>query len=55
MNKMSFIKGIGVGVMVGSVVGMAAAPKKNKAGKIGKAIKSVGDVVESVAGSIGIG
>ncbi|MCD8088432.1 MAG: hypothetical protein LUE22_07590 [Oscillospiraceae bacterium] len=53
MNKMSFFKGIGVGLMVGSMVGMAAAPRKKKL-NIGKALKSMGDVVDSVAGSMGL-
>lgn len=54
MNKMSFIKGMGVGVVVGSVVGMAVMPKKTKSNTIGKAIRSVGDVVENVANTLGI-
>lgn len=44
---------MGVGLMVGSLVGMVAAPRKKKM-NIGKAIKSMGDVVENVAGSIGL-
>ena len=55
MNNMSFFKGIGLGVMVGSVVGMITAPKKQKASRIGKAIRSVGDAVENIAGGIGLG
>ncbi len=54
MNKMSFIKGMGVGLAVGSMVGMVAAPKKQKSSTIGKAIRSVGDVVENVANTIGL-
>lgn len=53
MNNMTFFKGMGVGLMVGSLVGMVAAPRKKKM-NIGKAIKSMGDVVENVAGSIGL-
>ena len=53
MNNMSFIKGIGVGMVVGSAIGMAVAPKKK--GSIGKAIKSIGAAVESVTESIGLG
>ena len=54
MNKMSFFKGIGVGMIVGSAVGMAVAPKKRKGG-LGKAIQSIGSAVESVTETIGIG
>ena len=53
MNKMSFFKGIGVGMAVGSVVGMIAAPKK-KSMAIGKALRSIGDVVDNVTSAIGL-
>ena len=53
MNNMSFMKGIGVGLMVGSMVGLAAAPKKKKT-NVGKTIKSMGDVVENIAGTLGL-
>ena len=53
MNNMSFIKGMGLGVMVGSVVGMMVTPKKKKF-DIGKALKSMGDVVDNVVGVIGL-
>lgn len=56
MNNMSFYKGMGLGLMVGSVVGavgLAATPKKKRA-SIGKALRSMGDVVDSVTSSIGL-
>ena len=53
MNKMSFIKGMGVGMLVGSAVGMVVSPKKK--GGLGKAIKSIGAAVESVSETIGLG
>ena len=53
MNNMSFVKGMGIGLMVGSVVGMVASPKKKKM-NIGKAIKSMGDVVDNIAGTLGL-
>jgi len=53
MNNMSFVKGIGLGMIVGSAVGMIAAPKKK--GGLGKAIKSIGSAVESVTETIGLG
>ena len=53
MNNMSFIKGIGIGMMVGSVAGMAIAPKKSSNG-IGKAIKSIGSAVDTVVTAIGL-
>ena len=53
MNKMSFIKGMGIGVVVGAAAGMIAMPKKQKV-TIGKAMRSVGDVVDTVVGAIGM-
>ena len=53
MNNMSFVKGMGIGLMVGSMVGMVAAPRKKKF-NIGKALKSMGDVVDSVASTMGL-
>ncbi len=53
MNKMSFVKGMGAGMIVGAAVGMVM-PKKSKSGTVGKAIRSVGDVVENVAATLGL-
>ena len=53
MNNMAFVKGMGVGLMVGSMVGMVASPRKKKF-NIGKALKSMGDVVDNVAGTLGL-
>ena len=52
MNNMSFIKGLGIGIVVGSMGGMVA-PRKKKF-NIGRALKSMGDVVDSVADTIGL-
>ncbi len=54
MNKMSFVKGMGVGMVVGSAIGMAAAPKNRKGG-VGKAIKSIGSAIENVTDMLGLG
>ena len=54
MSNMSFIKGMGLGVMVGSAVGMIISPRKQKGG-LGKALKSIGAAVESVTETIGLG
>ena len=53
MNNMTFFKGMGLGIMVGSMVGMVAAPRTRKF-NIGRALKSMGDVVDSVADTIGL-
>lgn len=53
MSNMSFVKGIGLGLIVGSVVGMVVMPKRKRT-SVGKALRSMGDVVENVAGTIGL-
>ena len=53
MNNTTFFKGMGLGIMVGSMVGMMASPRKRKF-NIGRALKSMGDVVDSVADTIGL-
>ncbi len=53
MNKMTFVKGMGLGLVVGSAVGMVIAPKKKKS-PIGKALRSMGDVVEGISETIGL-
>ena len=53
MNKMSFFKGMGIGVVVGAAAGMIAMPKKSKM-TVGRALRSVGDVVDSVVSAIGM-
>ena len=53
MNNMSFVKGMGLGLLAGSVAVMVVAPKKKKM-HVGKALRSVGDAIDSVAGSIGL-
>ena len=53
MNKMSFLKGLGVGAAMGAAMGMIAMPKQKKF-RIGEALKSMGDVVNNVAGTLGL-
>ena len=50
---MSFFKGMAAGIAVGSVLGMVAAPKRRKL-RFGKALRTVGNAVDTVAGSIGL-
>lgn len=53
MNRMTFVKGMGLGLVVGSAVGMAFAPKKKKSA-VGKALRAMGDVVEGITDTIGL-
>jgi hypothetical protein len=53
-NGKNFVKGVGVGLMVGSAIGMAVAtPKKNGKKMVGKALRSVGEVIESLNDAMG--
>ncbi len=53
VNKMSFVKGMSIGMAAGAAIGMLVMPKKQKS-TVGKALRSVGNVVDSVAGAIGM-
>lgn len=58
MNSMNFAKGMGVGLVVGSAIGLAvAAPASKKPAKrnvIGRALRTMGDIVENIGDSIGM-
>ncbi len=54
MNNANFVKGMGVGLVVGSAIGMVVAPRKNEKTTVGRALKAMGTVVDSIADSIGL-
>ena len=48
-----FFKGIGAGMLMGAAVGMAIMPSRRfRKRKIGKAVKSLGQVVEDVMDAV---
>lgn len=52
MCSVNFIKGMGIGLIVGSAIGMAAcAPSKcnKKKSVVGKALKTMGDLFENIS------
>lgn len=54
-KKMNFASGMGIGLVVGSAVSAAiATPKKNNSrkSKVGKALRTMGDVVENIGSTI---
>lgn len=55
MNTINFAKGVGVGIIVGSAIGVAVAqPHKKSAVKknfMGRALRTVGDIVENIGDS----
>ena len=55
MDNSNFLKGLGVGMVVGSAISMAMqSGKKEDKNAWGKAIKSMGEVVENVSGVLGL-
>ena len=54
MNK-GFSTGVGLGLLVGSAVGMALPRRKmSHKRRVGRVIKTVGDVIENVSEAIGM-
>lgn len=54
-SVMSFVKGAGIGIMMGSVAGMAGygymqTHKKGMKKNVSKALRNMGDLVDSVTG-----
>ena len=55
MDNTTFLKGLGVGMVVGSALGMVMrGDKKEDKNAWGKALKSMGEVVENVSGVLGL-
>ena len=57
MNGKNFAKGMGIGLIMGSAIGMAVsdpAKKHQKKNMVSKALKTMGDIVDNIGGSIGM-
>ena len=53
MSSNNFVKGISLGLVVGSAVGIVLAPhKKNSRSMLGKTIKTFGEVLENLTDSV---
>ena len=51
MNAKNFAKGVGIGMVVGSAIGMTVSSvnkKSSRQHKMGRALKTVGDIVENI-------
>ena len=51
MNTRNFAKGMGIGMVVGSAIGMSLAAtnkRGNRQRKVSRTIKTVGDIVENI-------
>ena len=52
MSSMSFVKGICMGAAIGAAAGMVIVSQNRKCRKLTqKAVKTIGDTVENIAGS----
>lgn len=55
MNNGNFAKGIGVGMVIGSAIGMSVAAANGRShkqqNKVGKALRTIGDIVENIGGA----
>lgn len=55
VNNMSFLKGVGMGIVAGSLISMVVMPRKSGSKKtIGKYLRNVGDIIENVTDAMGI-
>ena len=55
MNSMTFLKGMGAGLIVGACIGMAVMPEKKSARKtLCKAVKAMENVVSDVSDMMGL-
>lgn len=55
VNNMSFLKGMGMGIVAGSVISMVVMPKKSGGRKtVGRYLRNVGDIIENVTDAMGM-
>lgn len=56
MGCMQFVRGMAVGMALGAVMGMVAAPKKKMTGKkmFTRLLRSVSDAIEDVTEAVGL-
>ena len=53
MYSMSFVRGVGIGIMVGGAIGAACArQRKHPKGTVGRALKNLGSLMEDVTDTI---
>lgn len=52
-SNMNLVKGIGIGIVVGSAIGMVVSPKGHKSSRnvVGKTLKTMGEIIDHVTGT----
>jgi gas vesicle protein len=53
MKAMDFFKGMGVGLMVGSALGVAMMPTKKTKSVVAKCMRSMGNIIDDVSQAMG--
>ena len=48
-SNFSFLKGMGMGLAIGTSIGMVMAPKKKSTSMVGKALKAAGEIAENIS------
>ncbi len=56
MNRrnMNFLKGLGLGMVAGGVIGMLSAPKKSAGSMIGKYLRGMGEMMDRLTAAMGL-
>ena len=55
MNAKNFAKGVGIGMVVGSAIGMTVSTVNKRSyrrSKVGKTLKTMGDIVENIGSAL---
>lgn len=56
MTNQRFWRGVGMGILAGTAIGMVSAPRRktNMRRTMGRAIKTVGEIVENASDAMGL-
>lgn len=54
MNNAKFLCGVGMGLILGSAIGLSMPKKKCGKSMLGKALKSMGNIVENISDTMGL-
>ncbi|MEG1633974.1 MAG: hypothetical protein RR314_07990 [Oscillospiraceae bacterium] len=51
-NNMNFVKGMGMGLIVGTSLGLTVAPRKKTKNMLGKALHAAGELADNISETI---
>ena len=52
MTSMNLVKGMAIGIVVGSAIGACVTPSRRNRNIIGKALRTMGEVVENITDTL---